>query len=386
MNTTEVHVAHEQWVIERQEFQALLDALRARGYQVIGPTVRDGAIVYDELGKVTDLPVGWTDEQEGGRYRLRRRPDQALFGYTLGPHAWKQFLQPPLIRLWQAVRQNGAVEIVAEAEAPPHYAFIGVRACELHAIQIQDKVFLEGAYVDPIYQARREHAFLVAINCGQAGSTCFCASMATGPQVGSGYDLALTEVLTGEEHYFVAAAGTAVGADVLAEISHRPAGADEVAAAESIVAETAAHMGRTLETAGLRELLYQKVEDPHWEAVANRCLTCGNCTMVCPTCFCTTVEDVTDLTGERSERWRKADSCFSIDFSHIYGGSVRASAKARYRQWMTHKLAAWVDQFGMMGCVGCGRCITWCPVGIDITAEARAIREGDRSQQSSVGQ
>ena len=374
MTTTALHAAPNHWLIEGQDFQQLFDLLRTRGYQVIGPTVRDNTIVYDELGKVTDLPIGWTDEQEGGHYRLRRRDEQTFFGYTLGPHAWKQFLQPPLLRLWQAVRKHGAVEIVAEAEAPPRYAFIGVRACELHAIQIQDKVFLEGAYVDPIYQARREQAFIVAVNCGQAGNTCFCASMATGPQVGSGYDLALTEVLSGERHYFVTAVGTVLGADVLDAIPHRSASADEVAAAESIIAATAAHMGRTLETTGLQELLYRNLEDPHWEEVANRCLTCGNCTMVCPTCFCTTVEDVTDLTGERAERWRKAASCFNIDFSHIYGGSMRATAKARYRQWMAHKLAAWIDQFGVSGCVGCGRCITWCPVGIDITAEARALQ------------
>lgn len=380
MTTTELHTVPNHWLIERQDFQQLFDLLRTRGYQLIGPTVRDNTIVYDELCQVTDLPMGWTDEQEGGRYRLQRRTDQALFGYTLGPHAWKQFLQPPLLRLWQAVRKHGAVEIVTEPEAPPRYAFIGVRACELHAMQIQDKVFLEGAYVDSIYQARREQAFIVAVNCGQAGNTCFCASMATGPQVGSGYDLALTEVLSGDRHYFVTTVGTALGADVLDAIPHRSAGTDEVAAAASIIAETAAHMGRTLETTGLQELLYRNLEDPHWEEVANRCLTCGNCTMVCPTCFCTTVEDVTDLTGERAERWRKADSCFNIDFSHIYGGSIRAAAKARYRQWMTHKLATWIDQFGVAGCVGCGRCITWCPVGIDITAEARALQTAQHAR------
>jgi Fe-S oxidoreductase len=98
--------------------------------------------------------------------------------------------------------------------------------------------------------------------------------------------------------------------------------------------------------------------------------------MVCPTCFCTTVEDVSDVTGDHAERWRRWDSCFTLGFSYIHGGSIRNSGKARYRQWMTHKLASWIDQFGTSGCVGCGRCITWCPVGIDITEEARAIRDG----------
>ena len=369
--------ADEQQLIERSDFPQLFDALRVQGYTVVGPTVRDGAIVYAELQEVTDLPIGWTDEQAGGHYRLRQQTAQTLFGYTLGPHSWKQFLQPPVVRLWQAARRNGTFEIEVAAESSPHYAFLGVRACELHAIQIQDRIFLEGHYVDPIYQARRAPALIIAVNCGRAGSTCFCASTATGPQVARGYDLALTELLTAERHYFVVAVGTDRGAALMAAIPHRTATAEESAAAAALVAATATHMGRRLETEGLRERLYRKLDDPHWESVANRCLTCGNCTIVCPTCFCTAVEDVTDLAGDHAERWRKANSCFSVDFSHVYGGSVRASAKARYRQWLTHKLATWVDQFGMLGCVGCGRCITWCPVGIDLTEEARRLAEGE---------
>jgi ferredoxin len=158
-------------------------------------------------------------------------------------------------------------------------------------------------------------------------------------------------------------------------VPHREAEQTDIGRAEEIVAQTAAHMGRSMDTSGIKELLYRNLDHPRWDNVASRCLTCTNCTMVCPTCFCTTVEDTTDLTGERAERWRKWDSCFTMDFSYIAGGSVRSSAKSRYRQWMTHKLASWIDQFGTSGCVGCGRCITWCPVGIDITEEVRAIRE-----------
>jgi ferredoxin len=312
-------------------------------------------------------------------FRLRRTDDARIFGYAVGPHSWKQFLHPPVLRLWQAERRNGEFTILPEEREIPRYAFIGVRACELHAIQIQDKVFLEGAYVDADYRARRENAFILAVNCGRAGNTCFCASMGTGPRVPAGFDLALTEVLTDDAHYFVTEIGSPQGADVLAAVPTRDVTAAEIEMAERTVAEAATQMGRELETDGLRDLLYRNLEHPHWDEVANRCLTCGNCTMVCPTCFCSTVEDVTDLSGGRAERWRKDDSCFSVAFSHIYGGSLRSSAKARYRQWMTHKLGTWVDQFGVLGCVGCGRCITWCPVGIDITAEAKALRAADRA-------
>jgi ferredoxin len=371
-----VHVG-DQAVVERHDFQQLLDVLRKKGYRVVGPTVRDGAIVYDELTVVSDLPVGWTDEQEGGRYRLKKRSDEALFGYVVGPHSWKKFLHPPVMRLWQAKRRGSSFQIVEENREASRFAFIGVRSCELHAITRQDDVFIKGQYVDPGYQLRRENAFIVAVNCGQAGGTCFCVSMNTGPKATSGFDLALTEVLEAGRHYFVVEAGTESGADVLRELPHKAARKEEMETSERIVATTALQMGRSLDTTGIKDLLYRNYEHPRWDQVAERCLTCANCTMVCPTCFCTTVEDVTDLTGDQAERWRKWDSCFTMDFSYIHGGSVRPSAKARYRQWMTHKLATWIDQFGTSGCVGCGRCITWCPVAIDITEEVRAIRESE---------
>jgi len=364
--------------IDRDGLDALLGALRRRGFETIGPTVRDGAIVYDGIASSDDLPVGWTDVQDGGTYRLERREDDALFGYAVGPHSWKRYLHPPELTLWRARRgAEGELEVSEEPPEAPAYAFVGVRSCELHAIAIQDEVMTGGAYPDPFYAARREGAFLVAVNCTVAGGTCFCVSMETGPKAESGFDLALTEVIEegeGARHYFVCEAGTERGAELLAELPRSDAGAGELAAAEAGVAGAAASQGRVMETEGIKELLYANYEHPRWDEVSERCLTCGNCTMVCPTCFCTTVEDSGDLAGESAERTRRWDSCFTMDFSYIHGGSVRSSARSRYRQWMTHKLATWIDQFGTSGCVGCGRCITWCPVAIDITEEVAAIR------------
>jgi sulfhydrogenase subunit beta (sulfur reductase) len=352
--------------------------LASRGYDVVGPTVREGAIVYDHLTSTEDLPSGWTDEQTGGSYRLKRREDHALFGYVVGPHSWKKFLQPPAQQLWQAARNGKGLQILTQEEkTSPKYAFFGVRACELHAIAIQDKVFLEGQFVDPGYKARRENVFLLAVNCGQAGGNCFCASMNTGPRATSGFDLALTELSQDERHYFLVEVGSKRGTEILAAVPHQPAVEADKEHAERVLAETTRHMGRQLDTSGIKELLYRNYEHPEWDNVADRCLSCANCTMVCPTCFCTTVEDVTDLTGEHAERWRRWDSCFTVDFSYIHGGSVRATPRSRFRQWMMHKLATWIDQFGVSGCVGCGRCITWCPVGIDLTIEAGRIRGSD---------
>ncbi len=378
--------ASDTVIIERKDFDQLFSALKAKGYEVVGPTVREGAIVYDAVASSSELPVGWTDEQDGGRYRLKRRKDEALFGYVVGPHSWKKFLFPPHQRLWQAKREENGFTILPEKKDPPKYAFLGIRSCELNAIAVQDKVFMGGPFVDPGYTERRERIFTVAINCGVAGGTCFCVSMKTGPKAEAGFDLALTEVIEGGKHYFVVESGSKKGAEVLEKVAHKPAGDAEKRAAEKIVSETAKHMGRSMETAGIKELLYANYEHARWDNVAARCLNCANCTMVCPTCFCTTVEDTTDLTGEHAERWRKWDSCFTVDFSYIHGGSVRATAKSRYRQWMTHKLATWHDQFGSSGCVGCGRCITWCPVAIDITEEAQAIRGSSPDGKSGRSQ
>jgi Fe-S-cluster-containing hydrogenase component 2 len=356
----------------------LIQELRRRGYTVVGPTVRDGAIVYDELASAYELPAGWTDRQDAGTYRLERRQDGAVFGHTVGPHSWKRYFHVPVQRLWTVSRNGDGMRLVEEPLDERRYALIGVRACELAAVAIQDRVLTQNEYHDPHYAARRRDTFIVAVNCGQAGGTCFCASMGTGPKVTEGFDLAITELLGDSPsagHEFVVEVGTDAGADVIAGIEHVPAAPAQIARAEERVDAVREQMGRSMDTSDIHDLLYRNLESPRWEEVAQRCLACTNCTMVCPTCFCTTVEDVTDLAGGRAERMRMWDSCFTLPFSYIVGGSVRKAVAARYRQWLTHKLASWIDQFGTSGCVGCGRCITWCPAGIDITEEVRAIRE-----------
>jgi ferredoxin len=258
-----------------------------------------------------------------------------------------------------------------------------VRACELRAIAIQDRVLIGGDFVDRHYEAARKSAFIVAVNCGAAGGTCFCVSMDAGPKAQDGYDLALTELIDEAGHRFLIEAGSDSGREILSEAPHRAATAAEIERAEAIVVRTAASMGRQMQSDDIRDMLLTNLNHPRWDDVASRCLSCANCTMVCPTCFCTTTEDSSDLSGQSAERRRRWDSCFTLDFSYIHGGGVRASAKSRYRQWMTHKLATWIDQFGSSGCVGCGRCITWCPVGIDITEEARAIRASPAVEKTS---
>lgn len=364
-------------LLTREGLGALLGAIREDGHRLVGPTVRDGAIVYDEIATIADLPEGWTEVQEKGRYRLERRADRALFGFAVGPESFKRTFFAPTVTLWRARRKDGSFVALDRAADTPRVALIGARACDLHAIAVQDRVFLEGPSIDPSYAARRRGTFVVALNCGTAGGTCFCVSMETGPRATTGFDLALTELLDGESHRFLVQVGSAGGAAMLARVPHTRAETNDLDAAERIVERTASQMGRSLDTTGIKELLYRNLEHPRWDDVADRCLACTNCTLVCPTCFCSTVEDVTDLDGEHAERVQRWDSCFTLEHSYVHGGSVRPSTKSRYRQWLTHKLASWIDQFGSSGCVGCGRCVTWCPVGIDITEEVAAIRSAE---------
>lgn len=354
--------------------------LQDKGYATIGPTVRDGAIVYDTIDGVEDLPVGWTDEQEPANYRLKKRDDDAYFGFNAAPQSWKRFLYPPLRKLFTVTKESRSIALPDETGTPTKYAFIGVRPCELSAILIQDKVFRSNEYKDDSYSALREGLFILAVNCSDAGGTCFCTSLKTGPEAKSGFDLSLTEVLKHGEHYFIVKTGSELGASIIGLMNPEAASEKEIEAASVVLHNTESRMKKWMETENLPGILSENLEHPQWDDVAKRCLLCGNCTMVCPTCFCSTVEDITDMSGQSAERVRRWDSCFTVDFSKVAGGNFRISPKSRYRQWLTHKLSSWVEQFGVSGCVGCGRCITWCPVGIDITAEVQAIR-GVETQQ-----
>ncbi|MCZ7417732.1 MULTISPECIES: 4Fe-4S dicluster domain-containing protein [unclassified Streptomyces] len=363
-------------VLDRDGLEALVRVLARRGRTVVGPTVRDGAIVLDELDSAGALPWGWGVELEAGRYRLRRREDGAAFAHSAGPQSWKTFLHPERVRQWTADREpDGGMTVREDRPRDVAYAFLGVRPCDLRAIRVLDRVMTGGRHRDPAYRSRRAGAFLIAVECTEPGATCFCVSMGSGPAVDAGYDLALTEVVDGEGHRFLCRSGSAEGAEVLAELPRRTADGTTRRAAADAVRDAADRMGRSMPPVDLRTLMRDNLEAERWDDVTARCLSCGNCTMVCPTCFCTTTEDVTDLTGDHAERWRRWDSCYDLDFSLLGGGPVRASPRSRYRQWLTHKLGTWHDQFGSSGCVGCGRCIVWCPTGIDLTEEAHALHE-----------
>ncbi|NKY88515.1 4Fe-4S dicluster domain-containing protein [Nocardia veterana] len=358
--------------IDRAGLDRLVTVLAGHGYRVIGPRVREGAIVLDELESGSQLPAGWGAHTQPGRYRLFRREDEAVFAHSAGPGSWKQFLHPPhrmTARLDADLNHQGVPDV-----SPP-MAFFGVRGCDMAAIAVLARVLGGGAHPDPAFASRHGRLFVVAANCTEPGGVCFCASMGTGPGVSAGFDLALTERVDDRGHRFLVEIGSDAGARIVEDLATESSSAAEISAARAEVAAAAGRMGRSMPDVDVREVVHRSRESSHWEDVANRCLTCGNCTMVCPTCFCTTTEDVSDLTGEHAERWERWASCFEMDFSYLHGGSVRRSTESRYRQWLSHKLDTWYDQFGSSGCTGCGRCIAWCPAGIDLTVEVARFAE-----------
>jgi ferredoxin len=360
-------------VILREDLDELVQALRSKGFTVAGPVARDGTIAIDTIENAAELPAGWVDEQAPGRYHLTQNGDGAVFAHTIGADSWKRLLNPPDTQLYRIAADGKSFAVPERAAPEAGYALFGVRSCDLSALAMVDKVLAGDALADPDYVARRSRIFVVAVQCSRAAASCFCASMNTGPKAASGFDVALTEIAGGEHRFFVEV-GTANGRSILAAVKHRAAESADEEAAREVWSNAAASMERKLDTNGLRGILGAGTENGAWQTAAAPCLACGNCTMVCPTCFCCTFEDSADLTGQNAERRRKWDSCFSLSFSYIHGGSVRSSLAARFRQRILHKLVWWQDQFGSSGCVGCGRCTTWCPAGIDFTREVEKLR------------
>ncbi|HET9085458.1 MAG TPA: 4Fe-4S dicluster domain-containing protein [Candidatus Limnocylindrales bacterium] len=357
--------------LPRLDLYRLLDALRAGGRTVVGPTVRDAAVVYDEIASADDLPIGWRSDQAPGTYRLSRGEGVRAFDYGVPVTSWKRFTHPPRVPLTRTT-SDGRVEAV-EPEVRP-MAFIGVRACEIAALDIQERVLRAGPAGDVDHAARRDASLVVAVECAVATATCFCTSMGTGPEVTAGADLVLSELDDG----FTVRALSDAGQAIVAGLALDAASDAQAATAVDQVAAVRSAIGDPVPTAGLADRLRAAPDHPRWEVVAERCLACTNCTLVCPTCFCTSVSVASDLDGITGETERTWDSCFTLGFGRVAGdNNFRPRVADRYRQWLTHKFSTWWDQFGSTGCVGCGRCITWCPVGIDIREELLAIAPPD---------
>ena len=361
------------WTMTSTDLVVMVDALRAQFDEVVAPVLVDGVIRMRPVDGVDELPSGVTDDQHPGSYRTTTTSGSHRFSYAVGPDSLKAMVHPPRSPVWTMTRDDtGSVSVAVAPTHPVRRAVLGARACDLVALDRLGRTQLAGAYPDRHHAAARGHLFTIGVDCSQPAATCFCESTGAGPFVDRGADLSMTEMGgNGDDVRYVVRAGSEQGRDFAESLGLAPAGADVVAEAERIrhsVHTTVRSMPSDAATIVLADL-----EHPRWDDVAERCLTCGNCTAVCPTCFCTDTDDRIDLDGSTAHRDRVWDTCFSLEYSHLGPGPARSSPRSRYRQWLTHKLGTWHDQFGESGCVGCGRCITWCPVGIDLTVEVGAL-------------
>lgn len=363
-------------LLPKSALQTLLNVLKNMGFACIGPQLRDAAIVYAPLEQVAQLPQGWCDEQQPGQYRLRQHEgelSQAYFAWANGPQALKPLTFTPRELLWSSTPDaQGRLRFSEHRPEPQPTAVLGVRACDLAALHLQDQHFMHQSYADPYYSARRQSLFLIAVDCSHPAETCFCHSTGDGPNASSGFDMALTELPEG----FLIRAKSTRALEVMQQLPLREASADEIKAGATQTEQAAQMQSRSLPSRHLKHQLMRNLEHPHWDDIAQRCLSCTNCTLVCPTCFCHSESDHSDFHKlPSSEHYRQWDSCFNLSHSYMHSFVLRGPTVLRYRQWLLHKLGTWHEQYGRSGCVGCGRCISWCPAAIDLTAEVKTLCE-----------
>jgi ferredoxin len=356
--------------IQKAAFNLVLSRLKENGFIPIGPRINNESLVYAPIDQIDDLPQGYSTQQKPGFYRVTHGKHSRYFDIIPGAHSWKQFLFPPRTELFKLQKAGKQWEMVSPQEENPKYAFIGVRACELAAIEIQDNIFMRADFTDPVYRARREQVFSVSVNCTDPSDTCFCTSMGTGPRVKGAFDLNLTEL----DDVFVLTVGSELARRIMTGIPFEDASGYILANVEHKIEHAEQQIRRKLDTSDLPELILNHLDHPYWNEIGKRCLSCTNCTQVCPTCFCWDAVDEISLDGQSTQRTRVWDSCFNPGYSYQAGGNTRPTIYSRYRQWLSHKLGTWKKQYGTLGCVGCGRCISWCPAEIDITEEIAALR------------
>lgn len=374
------------FILPESKLAALFSAIQESGYRIVGPTANGNAITLQVLDSIEDLPLGYSDEASPGYYRLRKSKQPARFAFSNSPSSPKRFLFPPRHRLWTIEKSPETLSVEEFSQDHPPIAFFGIRPCDLKAIQIQDKVFISGTYADTDYKRRRQNALTIVANCLNPSADCFCTSVGGGPEATDGFDIVLTELIQEESIQYLAEAASREGQTILDKLSLPFASQSELKVKQAALDAAERRITKKLNQSEVAKVLPQQSDSSRWDAIAERCLACTNCTLVCPTCFCSTIEDETDLDGRAAYRTRVWDSCFQQSFSHVAGGSIRTSVRARYRQWLTHKLSYWLDQFGTIGCVGCGRCITWCPVGIDLVQEANAfVAQSEKVESNPKG-
>ena len=341
------------FIVPRSAFLQWLNALR-REFLVSGPVTEAGNTSFRDISAADELDFSYVS--------------------TMLPPG-KLYLYEPLQNMF-SISLNGEGKISEVRPDPAIRVLVGVHACDTHAILYLDKTFL-GAFRDPYYEARRRNTLIISLNCNSVGPNCFCSSMGTGPFLGveNGYDM----LITGIEDDFLAEVRTERMIRLFSFPEARKAGPGDFRKKEEKEQDLRAKFRKEIRIENLSGLLIGNPDHPVWRRTAqDLCLSCSNCVMVCPTCFCYDVVDEISMDMKSVRRFRQWDACQDAKFAEVHGGNFRSRRSARLRQFVTHKLDQ-THQYGVFGTVGCGRCITWCPTGIDLTEMAKEVQKSESS-------
>ncbi len=350
----------DAFVIEKNQFSSWLKKLQ-ESFQLIGPVEKEGHFVFSLIEEVNDLVMDY---------------DTTM----LGPRKFIFLPEEKICTIYQ--KDQGFT--IKKVQDVPGQLLIGVHSCDLHAILVLDKVFLLKSFQDHNYRLRRENTLIMALNCTKVCPTCFCSSMGTGPfvELDKGFDFLLTDC--GESYLIESFSEKAK--DLLLPLNLPQADDSLFKKKEQLFQELKGRFIKNLDTTNLVQTLLENQDHPVWQRTAEeRCLGCTNCTMVCPTCFCFNVKDKISFDLKECDRVRYWDSCQELHFAEVHGANYRSSRKARLRQFVTHKLATWVEQFGCFGCIGCGRCMYWCPTHIDLTEMAKEVQKSNFKRMREDG-
>lgn len=321
--------------LDKKELSLFVDFL-SKDYKVYGPVKKGTEHVFGPINKASELQLDYRTTILPPK-KLLHKPFETMFHFTT----------------------DG--DIKEKQKDEEKQVLLGVHPCDVNAIAVLDKAYM-GEYPDPYYQEKRKNTIIIALNCNTMGETCFCSLFGTGPALESKYDILMTDL----ENEYLLEAGSKPGYDILEKLGVSAASSNAVAEKQNKVSILMKKMPKPISAEGLSKLLEKSFRHPIWDKLAKECLACGSCTMVCPTCFCYNVIDQIDLDIKNGQRQRVWDSCMMLEFGKVaMGGNFRKDRDARIKQRIYHKMKYMSEQFGMPGCVGCGRCIKTCIKKID---------------------
>ncbi|MBS7611619.1 4Fe-4S dicluster domain-containing protein [Candidatus Bathyarchaeota archaeon] len=336
------------FVAELNDLQRLLDEFTKHGYTVYGPIVKGKSWVFSKVSSIRELDLNYTR--------------------TILPP--KKLLHPVKNRIFD-FKLNDGFEVFESCNVK-NIVIFGIHPCDLRAIEKLDEFFSQHPE-DVCYEARRKRTLIVGLTCNAVDEKCFCNSLGTGPEASTGFDILITQISDG---FFLVEVGSSKGLDILKTLDLAEAKPEHFEAKRKHIEHLKSSFTKTADFEGLATLAKDKLDHKIWVETAERCLSCGNCSMVCPVCYCFDLYDSLDLTLKEGVRIMELDSCQLLEYAEVaLGGNFRKERSQRLRHWLLCKFGA-AGGSTYTSCIGCGRCIVYCPANIDLTEIAHVLKGG----------